>query len=42
MFRNTTAHAPKITWVIEENDALDMMSMASLMHRKLDNAKKYK
>ena len=41
MFRNTTAHAPKITWVIEENDALDMMSMASLMHRKLDKAKKY-
>ncbi len=42
MFRNTTAHAPKITWVIEENDALDMMSMASLMHRKLDNAMKIK
>jgi uncharacterized protein (TIGR02391 family) len=42
MFRNTTAHAPKITWVIEENDALDMMSMASLMHRKLDKAKKVK
>lgn len=38
MFRNTTAHAPKITWVIDENDALDMMSMASLMHRKLDKA----
>lgn len=42
MFRNTTAHAPKITWVIEEKDALDMMSMASLIHRKLDNAKKIK
>jgi uncharacterized protein (TIGR02391 family) len=42
MFRNTTAHAPKITWVIEERDALDMMSMASLMHRKLDNARKIK
>lgn len=42
MFRNTTAHAPKITWVIEENDALDMMSMASLFHRKLDKAKKIK
>jgi uncharacterized protein (TIGR02391 family) len=38
MFRNTTAHAPKIKWIIEENDALDMMSVASLMHRKLDNA----
>lgn len=40
IFRNTTAHAPKIKWTIEENDALDMMSMASLMHRKLDNATK--
>ena len=40
MFRNTTAHAPKIKWVVVEKDALDMMSMASLMHRKLDNAKK--
>jgi uncharacterized protein (TIGR02391 family) len=40
LFRNTTAHAPKITWTIDEKDALDMMSMASLMHRKLDNSKK--
>ena len=38
MFRNTTAHAPKIKWIIEENDALDMMSLASLLHRKLDNS----
>jgi uncharacterized protein (TIGR02391 family) len=38
LFRNTTAHAPKITWNIEENDALDMMTIASLMHRKLDKA----
>ncbi len=42
MFRNTTAHAPKITWVIEEKDALDIMSMASMFHRKLDTAKKLK
>lgn len=40
MFRNTTAHAPKIEWVIEVSDALDIMSLASLMHRKLDNARK--
>jgi uncharacterized protein (TIGR02391 family) len=40
MFRNVTAHVPKIKWIIEENDALDMMSMASLMHRKLDVAKR--
>ena len=40
MFRNTTAHVPKIKWLIEEDDALNMMSMASLLHRKLDLAKK--
>jgi len=26
-FRNTTAHAPKITWPIEELDALDILSI---------------
>lgn len=36
-FRNTTAHAPKITWDINEQDALDILSMISLIHRKLDN-----
>ncbi|WP_171458861.1 TIGR02391 family protein [Acinetobacter sp. ANC 4177] len=35
-FRNTTAHAPKITWEINELDALDILSMISLIHRKLD------
>jgi uncharacterized protein (TIGR02391 family) len=38
MFRNTTAHAPKITWKIEEQDALDILSMTSLIHRRLDVA----
>jgi uncharacterized protein (TIGR02391 family) len=37
-FRNTTAHAPKIKWVIDEQDALDMLSLASLLHRRLDAA----
>lgn len=37
-FRNTTAHAPKITWKIDELDALDILSMVSLVHRRLDNA----
>ncbi|WP_312967298.1 TIGR02391 family protein [Acinetobacter gerneri] len=37
-FRNTTAHAPKITWNVNEQDALDTLSMISLIHRKLDNA----
>jgi len=34
--RNPTAHAPKITWPISEQDALDIFSMTSLIHRKLD------
>jgi uncharacterized protein (TIGR02391 family) len=35
-FRNTTAHAPKITWPIELEDALDLLTLASLLHRRLD------
>lgn len=37
-FRNVTAHEPAITWTISEQDALDMMSTASLIHRRLDFA----
>ena len=37
-FRNTTAHVPKVTWEINEQDALDILSMISLIHRKLDKA----
>lgn len=36
MFRNTTAHAPKIKWTIHEHDALDSLTLASMLHRKLD------
>lgn len=39
-FRNVTAHAPKIKWPIEEQDALDLLSMASFTHRRLDKAVK--
>jgi uncharacterized protein (TIGR02391 family) len=35
-FRNTTAHAPKIKWVIDEQDAVDMLTFVSLLHRRLD------
>ncbi len=34
--RNPTAHAPKISWPITEQDALDIFSMVSYVHRKLD------
>ena len=37
VFRNPTAHAPKIGWVMTEDDALDLLTMASLLHRRLDN-----
>lgn len=37
-FRNPTAHAPKITWSIGEQDALDILSLVSLAHRRIDTA----
>lgn len=37
IFRNPTAHAPKIYWPITEQDALDIFSLISLLHRKLDS-----
>jgi uncharacterized protein (TIGR02391 family) len=37
-FRNVTAHAPKIKWPIEELDALDLLTMVSYLHRRLDRA----
>jgi uncharacterized protein (TIGR02391 family) len=37
-FRNVTAHAPKIHWPITEQDALDLLTIASLLHRRLDAA----
>jgi len=36
MFRNVTAHVPKIKWTINEEDAMDSLTLASLLHRKLD------
>lgn len=36
MFRNTTAHAPKIVWQISEDEALDIMTTVSLIHKKID------
>lgn len=40
MFRNTTAHAPKIKWTIHEQDALDSLTLASMLHRTLDKCVK--
>ena len=37
-FRNTTAHAPRVSWNMTEQDALDLLTMASFLHRRLDSA----
>jgi uncharacterized protein (TIGR02391 family) len=37
-FRNTTAHAPKVSWPIGLDDALDLLTLASMLHRRLDAA----
>jgi uncharacterized protein (TIGR02391 family) len=37
-FRNVTAHAPKISWTITEQDALDLLTIASFLHRRMDDA----
>jgi uncharacterized protein (TIGR02391 family) len=37
-FRNPTAHAPKISWPIGLEDALDLLTLASMLHRRLDAA----
>lgn len=35
-FRNTTAHIPKVKWIIQEQDAHDLFSLASYCHRRID------
>jgi len=37
-FRNVTAHGPKIMWPITEQDALDLLTIVSFLHRRLDSA----
>jgi uncharacterized protein (TIGR02391 family) len=37
-FRNTTAHAPKVSWPIGLNDAMDLLTLVSMLHRRLDAA----
>jgi uncharacterized protein (TIGR02391 family) len=40
--RNPTAHAPKVMWAMPEQDAIDIFSLLSFVHRKLDNVTKLK
>lgn len=37
-FRNPTAHAPKVRWAVDEADALDMLALASMFHKRIDEA----
>lgn len=37
MFRNPTAHEPKVEWEISEQDALEILGIISYCHRRLDN-----
>ncbi|HSS99373.1 MAG TPA: TIGR02391 family protein [Terriglobales bacterium] len=39
--RNPLAHNPRLEWDMSEQDALDILTMASLVHRKLDRAYLY-
>ena len=36
--RNPVAHAPRTEWAMPEQDAVDMFSLVSYLHRKLDSA----
>lgn len=38
--RNPLAHHPKAEWPMGEQDALDILTLASLIHRKLDQARR--
>lgn len=38
MFRNTTAHEARILWAMNKADAEDLLSLVSLIHRRLDSA----
>lgn len=38
VYRNPTAHTPKVNWKLDERDALDLLSLASYLHRRLDGA----
>lgn len=37
-FRNPAAHAQKMAWATSRSDALDMLTLASMLHRRVDEA----
>ncbi len=40
MFRNTTAHEAKVNWQVTQRDAEDLLTMVSMIHRRIDTASK--
>ncbi len=38
MFRNTLAHEAKVNWVVTRRDAEDLLTIVSLIHRRIDAA----
>ena len=38
MFRNPTAHAPKINWAVNKEDAEEVFTLLSMMHKRIDAA----
>ncbi len=38
MFRNMTAHAPKIAWALDKSDAEEVFTLLSLVHKRIDSA----
>jgi len=38
LFRNPTAHELKARWAVDEQEALDLLTMVSLVHRRLEGA----
>ena len=42
MYRNPLSHEPRVTWLISRDDALDVLSFISLIHRRIDNASRFK
>ena len=39
IYRNPTAHEPRVRWAVVEQDALDTLTIASMLHRRLDQAR---
>jgi uncharacterized protein (TIGR02391 family) len=38
LIRNPTAHIPKIKFLVSEDEALDILTVVSFVHKKLDRA----